>query len=60
MATGCQVHVAWVSPRRMASLQHLARLRLRRCLKEPGQMETMMPRLLRDVVAPLFTSTILV
>ena len=60
VATGCQIHVAWVSPRRMASLQHLARLRLRKCLKDVAQMDSIMPRLLRDVVAPLFSSTILV
>lgn len=60
IATGCQIHVAWVSPRRMASLQHLARLRLRLCLSEAEQLDTIgMPRLLRDVVmAPLFSSTI--
>ena len=61
VATGCAVHVAWVSPRRMASLQHLARLKLRRCLKTEQQLDRIaepMPSLIRNLVASLFSSTV--
>lgn len=61
VATGCTVHVAWVSPRRMASLQHLARLTLRRCLSSADQLDRVadrLPKLMRSLVATLFNSTI--
>nr|CAH0102012.1 unnamed protein product [Daphnia galeata] len=63
VATGCAVHVAWVSPRRIASLQHLARLKLRRCLTGPDQLEDAnfaerVPRLIRNLVVSLFSSTV--
>jgi hypothetical protein len=63
VATGCTVHVAWVSPRRIASLQHLARLKLRRCLTGPDQLEDAtfadrVPRLIRNLVVSLFSSTV--
>jgi hypothetical protein len=55
--------VAWVSPRRIASLQHLARLKLRRCLTGPDQLEDAnfaerVPRLIRNLVVSLFSSTV--
>lgn len=45
----------------MASLQHLARLRLRQCLRSADQLERIadrLPKLMRSLVAPLFSSTI--
>lgn len=55
--------MAWVSPRRIASLQHLARLKLRRCLTGPDQLEDAnfaerVPRLIRNLVVSLFSSTV--
>lgn len=63
VATGCTVHVAWVSPRRIASLQHLARLKLRRCLTGPDQLDDpiftdRIPRLIRNLIVSLFSSTV--
>ena len=58
VATGAVILVACVS-RRIPSLQHLSRLRLRRLLDDPTQLERLpMPRPLRNLVRPLFSSTV--
>lgn len=58
IATGTQVHIAWVS-RRVASLQLLCRLQIQSCLSS----ETLLPKLplpapIKAIIGKLFAQTI--
>ncbi|XP_063237864.1 tubby-related protein 4 [Bacillus rossius redtenbacheri] len=58
VATGCQVHIAWVS-RRIASLQLLCRLQIHRALPGEQQVSALpLPPRLKALIANLFAQTV--
>ena len=58
VATGNVIHVAWVS-RRIPSLQHLSRQRVRHSLTKKSLLDAIeMPCLMRNLLLPMFASTV--
>jgi len=58
VATGNMIHVAWVS-RRIPSLQHLSRQRVRHSLTKKSLLDAIeMPSLMRNLLLPMFASTV--
>lgn len=58
IATGTQVHIAWVS-KRVASLQHLTRLEIQNCISsEQAVPKLPLPSRLKTLIGNLFAQTI--
>lgn len=58
LATGTQIHIAWIS-RRIATLQLLCRLRIHDSIQQENQLPILpLPARIRNLIGNLFAQTI--